>query len=122
MNSRGADVLVDGGCHHQEITRQVYPSCLRLRQLLHLHQHFHLQRRQNLGDDPLQLCLLTPHQLHLLQLRQRCLHLEQSGIEPDLTLSIIFIYFFLCDDIMDRELFRLSLSHFRTLQVYLNRR
>ena len=42
MNSRGADVLVDGGCHHQEITRQVYPSCLRLRQLLHLHQHFDL--------------------------------------------------------------------------------
>ena len=49
MNSRGADVLVDGGCHHQEITRQVYPSCLRLRQLLHLHQHFDLSVDKFLG-------------------------------------------------------------------------
>ena len=93
MNSRGADVLVDGGCHHQEITRQVYPSCLRLQPLLHLHQHFDLSVDKFLGMIHFRY-VFRPHISYTYFSSVNDVLLEQSGIEPDLVTPWVVIYFY----------------------------
>ena len=96
VSSQGADALANGGHHLQEIVQQVYPSCLLLQHLLHLQQHFYLHCQHFIVDDPLKWCVSTVlQQHHQLQFRQRCLHQEQSGIEPDLTFSNIFLFYFI---------------------------